>query len=196
MTERSVQLHVKTPTERQDMGWGQSSSQLPDTPEQGSQQRFAQAMKATELAPAVPLPGQTDAASLSHPMGLFGASTLAPTPAAHSALLPLLPLLRDSLRGLQVGQDGRRVRLEISEELYPGVSVSVFEDAGAWVAQFVCSQRPPYQELAACAPEMARKLADELGRDALWRVIDESQGPVAEGDAQHSTEAFASAPPN
>ena len=37
--------------------------------------------------------------------------------------------------------------------------------------------------------------ADELRRDALWRVIDESEGPVAEGDADHITEAFASAPP-
>ncbi len=188
MSERSVQLHLRTPTERQDMGTGHTS-QWTSTPDEDSQQRFQQAMKASELAPPVPPPGET--APVTHPMGLFGG-------AHHSeptGVKPgLMPLLRDSLQGLQVGQDGRSIRLEISDDLYPGVSVAVFEDAGAWVAEFRCSQALSYEALSRPAHEMARELANTLERDALWRVIDESNGPVADGDRDHTTEAFASAP--
>ena len=94
-----------------------------------------------------------------------------------------------------MGQDARRVRLELEENLYPGVSVAIFEDAGAWVAEFRCSQPSSYAELAEPARDMARQLADELHHDALWRVIDESEGPVVDDDPDHTTEAFASAPP-
>jgi hypothetical protein len=190
MTERSVQLHLRTPTERQDTGMGQASSQFKAAPDQDSQQRFAQAMKASDLAPAAPLPGEPVGQPAASPMGLFGG-----VPAAAATLKPgLMPLLKDSLKGLQVGQDARSVRLELDESLYPGVSVSVFEDAGAWVAEFRCQNKEAYTELATPAQDMARQLADELQHDALWRVIDESDGPVADNALDHTTEAFASAP--
>lgn len=192
MSERSVQLHLRTPTERQDSGLGQAGSQFKAAPDPDSQQRFAQAMKASELAPSAPLPGEPAGQAVASPMGLFGGMA----PAAPAGLRPgLLPLLKDSLKGLQVGQDARSLRLELDEDLYPGVSVSVFEDAGAWVAEFRCSQQAVYTELAEPARDMARQLADELHHDALWRVIDESQGPVGADDPDRTTEAFASAPP-
>ena len=192
MSERSVQLHLRTPTERQDSGLGQAASQFKAAPDQDSQQRFAQAMKASDLAPTSPLPGESSNQAATSPMGLFGS----PQATASTALKPgLMPLLKDSLKGLQVGQDARSLRLELDDSLYPGVSVSIFEDAGAWVAEFRCSHAPSYAELATSAQDMARQLADELHHDALWRVIDESQGPVAQDDTDHTTEAFASAPP-
>jgi hypothetical protein len=85
--------------------------------------------------------------------------------------------------------------MALDDALFPGVAVSVFEDAGAWVAEFRCSQIESYLSLSAPAADMARQLANELRRDTLWRVLDESEGPVADGDSDHSTEAFASAPP-
>jgi hypothetical protein len=194
MTERSVQLHTRTPTERQDFGMGAGSSQnMPSTPGDGSAERFKQAMKASDLAPPSPPPGESTAQAVANPMGLFGA---VPASAGSTAIKPgVMNLLKDSLKGLQVGQEQRSVRMELDEGLYPGVAVSVYEDAGAWVAEFRCSELASFQSLAEPAQSMARQLADELRRDALWRVIDESEGPVAEGDADHTTEAFASAPP-
>lgn len=192
MSERSVQLHLRTPTERQDTGLGQSLPQQMTSPDQESQQRFAQAMKASDLAPPAPAPGETVGQSVSSPMGLFSAAS---TPLSGSDLHSgMLPLIKNSLKGLQVGQDARSVRLELDDALYPGVSVAVFEDAGAWVAEFRCSQQDSYESLALPAQEMAHQMASELQHDALWRVIDESAGPVAENDQDHTTEAFASAP--
>jgi hypothetical protein len=192
MTERSVQLHLRTPTERQDFGMGAGGSQgTPDSPTDGSAERFKQAMKASDLAPQAPLPGEQAGKAVANPMGLFGAVVPADTPGVHPGVMNLL---KDSLKGLQVGQEQRGVRMELDDALYPGTAVSVFEDAGAWVAEFRCRQIDAYRALAEPAQEMARRLADELERDALWRVIDESDGPVAEGDADHTTEAFASAP--
>ena len=192
MSERSVQLHLRTPTERQESGLGQGSSGLPSAPNQDSQNRFQQAMKATDLAPAAPLPGESAAVSVANPMGLFGGSSAwAESPGVKAGLMPLL---KDSLKGLQVGQDARSVRMELSEDLYPGVSVSIFEDAGAWVAEFRCTHASSYEDLSAPAQEMASQLADELRRDALWRVINESNGPVSDADPDRTTEAFASAP--
>lgn len=191
MSERSVQLHLRTPTERQESGQGQASAQFRSAPDQDSQRRFAQALKASDLAPASTLPGEPLGKAEASPMGLFGGVQAT---AAIDLKPGLLPMLKDSLKGLQVGQDARSLRLELDDTLYPGVSVSIFEDAGAWVAEFRCSQHGSYTELATPAQGMARQLADELHHDALWRVIDESTGPIANDDPDHTTEAFASAP--
>jgi hypothetical protein len=195
MSERSVQLHLRTPTERQDMGTGLGAGQsqgMPSAPGDGSAERFKQAMaKASDLAPAAPLPGEQSAVTIGNPMGLFGGAAPAAAPGVHPGVMGLL---KDSLKGLQVGQEQRSVRMELDDALYPGVAVAVFEDAGAWVAEFRCSQLESYRSLSEPAQDMARQLADELQRDALWRVIDESDGPVADGDTDHTTEAFASAP--
>lgn len=193
MSEKSVQLHLRTPTERQDFGLGAGGSQsTPDAPADGSAERFKQAMmKPSDLAPPAPLPGEQTGKAVSNPMGLFGGAV---PPSDQSVHPGVINLLKDSLKGLQVGQEQRGVRMELDDALYPGVAVSVFEDAGAWVAEFRCRALDSYRALSTPSQEMARRLADELERDALWRVIDESDGPVADGDADHTTEAFASAP--
>ena len=194
MTERSVQLHMRTPTERQDFGLGAGDSQgsLPQSPGEGSTDRFKQAMKASDLAPELPLPGDKNEAAVATPMALFGGASGGNT----NVIKPgVMNLLKESLKGLQVGQEQRSVRMALDDSLFPGVAVSVFEDAGAWVAEFRCSQIESYRSLSAPAADMARQFANELRRDTLWRVLDESEGPVADGDNDHTTEAFASAPP-
>lgn len=191
MSERSVQLHLHTPTERQDLDLGQSPSQtLPDAPQDGSAERFRQAMHEASTAASGP-PPEASAALPSGPMGLFGGAARAPSAGVHPGVLQLM---QDSIKGLQVGQDQRGVRMELDDALYPGVAVSVFEDAGAWVAELRCRDSESYRALSTPAQDMARQLAQSLQRDALWRVIDESAGPVADGDADRTTEAFASSP--
>lgn len=98
------------------------------------------------------------------------------------------------------GTGGRMLMMDIGDEILPGVTVSVYEDAGAWVAEFRCREEAPFCLLAQRASSMASKLADELGQDAVWRVMAEGLSPGGEWSAlvnnEHqgypSTEVFAS----
>lgn len=97
--------------------------------------------------------------------------------------------LQNGVKRLMVAEDQRSLRLDLDASVFPGVIVEVFEDAGAWVAQFTCSEQSSFDRLAAAAQEMASRMADTLERDALWRVLAEG-GPIA----AQSVEAFCSAP--
>lgn len=73
------------------------------------------------------------------------------------------------------GRSGRReVRLTLSDDLLPGVSVCVYQSEGAWIADFETTDPHSFQQLAAPAPDMARQLATLLHHDAVWQVADRS----------------------
>lgn len=85
----------------------------------------------------------------------------------------VLSTLSSMVQQLMVGEglDGRRtLRLQINPEILPGVTVTVTEDAGAWVADFECQQEDSFLRLARSAQEMAPRLAQMLQQDAVWRV--------------------------
>ena len=70
---------------------------------------------------------------------------------------------------------------------------------GLLVSATAMAQQPAQKEQEFKTPEerakfQTEKMASELQHDAIWRVIDESAGRVAENDQDHTTEAFASAP--
>lgn len=116
------------------------------------------------------------------------------TPAAHSDALPhgipsvTLPAggpasapaldagiqdaLCNSLERLLVSEDGARdeVRLDISDETLPGVSVNVFEDEGRLVVCFTCSVDKVRRDLDAAIHHLAQQLANRLHRDVLLQV--------------------------
>lgn len=192
MNDRSIQLHIRTPNDRQDFSMGAGNAQSgPMTAQDGSAERFKQALlKSADLMPATD-PASQETQQIGSPMNLFGVAPTAATPALNPGVMNLL---KNNIKGLQVGQEQRSVRMELDDTLYPGVNVSVFEDAGALVAEFRCTEKQSYLSLAEPAQEMARQMADEINRDALWRVIDESEGPVVDFDIDHTCEAFASAP--
>lgn len=98
--------------------------------------------------------------------------------------------LQDGVKRLMVAEDQRSLRMDLDAAAFPGVVVEVFEDAGAWVAQFTCSESGSFDRLAAAAEEMATRMAASLERDALWRVLAE---PAALGE-RAPVEAFSSAP--
>jgi len=98
--------------------------------------------------------------------------------------------LQDNVKRLMVAEDQRSLRMDLDPTAFPGVIVEVFEDAGAWVAQFTCSERSSFDRLAGAANEMSLRMAEALGRDALWRVI--AEGPGLDG--QDPVEAFSSSP--
>jgi hypothetical protein len=74
-----------------------------------------------------------------------------------------LQQLQGMVKSLAVGRD----------ESWPGVEMWVFEDAGAWVAQFRCRDESSFLRLATQAREMAGELARELQNDAVWCVVAE-----------------------
>jgi hypothetical protein len=208
MPDRPVSLDLRTPSGQAqgDLAGGLPGGTARRAPDQDAVARFGQSLRAdrpNEMAQGQPAPASGTPAS---PFSLFGRQAMtgpggpldglaerAPEP-AEAARAQVASLwdrsLQDTVRRLLVAEDQRSLRLDIDPSVFPGVVLEVFEDAGAWVAQFSCSDRGSYQRLAACAQEMAPRLADALARDSLWRVLGDA------GDAQglEAVEAFASAP--
>ena len=89
--------------------------------------------------------------------------------------------LRQAAGRLMVGDgsSGRReVRIDLKDEILPGVTVSVYEDQGRLVADFVCASEPSREKLCACAPALAGELAGSLNRAVLVRVCtDDPEDP-------------------
>lgn len=125
----------------------------------------------------------------------------------HDAALEMLEHMVDTLCVGDGAETTRKVRIDLADAVFPGVTLSVFEDAGAWVASFDCREPQPFIALAGASHAMARRLADTLGQDALWRVI-AHELPVGDDEWMHwcdahwidtdgqraGTESFASAP--
>lgn len=111
------------------------------------------------------------------PFALFGAGASPAGPGAADAgddvATRLARDLGSSVERLLVGDgsSGRReARLDLADDLLPGVSVSVFEEAGRVVAAFVCANETSRERLAACAATLASELAQALSRSTLVRV--------------------------
>ena len=101
-----------------------------------------------------------------------------------SSLLDSVAELADRIL-VDVGDQGRReVRIEVSEDVLPGVSLSVYQQHGEWIAAFRCTDPAAYTLLAEPAEQMARDLADLLQAPARWCVTFDSTPPA-------QTEAFA-----
>lgn len=181
-----------------------SHQQRDDAPSQDIE-RFARALAAPPLANA----GAAESSPLL-PSPLLS-SPLSPPPQGVQSPQAPFDDLRDDLQRmvgqLMVGQDAspsgsRLLRMEINEDLLPGVTVRVFEDAGAWVAEFLCRDESSYVMLAEPAQEMARRLAQTLENDSVWRVVADGLIPSGDwarlvnnsSDGLPSTEMFASSP--
>ncbi|MPM21010.1 hypothetical protein SDC9_67449 [bioreactor metagenome] len=69
------------------------------------------------------------------------------------------------------GSSGRRaVQIQLSNDALPGVVMDVFEDAGAVVAEFTCSQESSRERLVHAAQWLADGLHASLQRTAVVRV--------------------------
>ena len=77
------------------------------------------------------------------------------------------------------GSSGRReVRFELKSDVLPGVTVSVYQEAGCVVAAFACASEASREKLCAAAPGLAAELAQSLGRACLVRVTtDDPEDP-------------------
>jgi hypothetical protein len=192
MAERPIHLDIQTRSSLLTAGTpsqpGRQERQAPDADTLG---RFARAMQADAQSSQInPSPtGESAPLPFSGPLGLFsqGASNSAHTPRVPPQMLEQLT---QGVRQMLVGQEQRSMQLSLDETLMPGVKVKVFEDAGAWVAEFACTDTRSYERLAAASNPMASQLAQALAQDALWRVLLLGAQP----EPLQTTEAFASAP--
>lgn len=205
MADRPVGLDLRTPTGQPqgDLTGGLAGGNARQAPDRDAVARFSDSLRAggSEAVPqAQTAGGPASPFSLFSRVGVPGgtasgeAAALTGREAAADVQAQVESLwdrsIQDSVRRLMVAEDQRSLRLDIDPSVFPGVVLEVFEDAGAWVAQFSCTDRGSFERLAASAQEMAPRMADALARDALWRVIGEG------GDALglDEVEAFASAP--
>jgi hypothetical protein len=112
---------------------------------------------------------------------LFGAFAQPASASAAPAPGALSQGLRQAAERLLVGDgsSGRReVRIELKDEVLPGVTVCVYEDQGLLVADFVCASEPSREKLCACAQALAGELAGSLNRAVLVRVsTDDPEDP-------------------
>src|SRR5690606_29501676 len=64
----------------------------------------------------------------------------------------------------------RQVRMRISQDVLPGVTLSVSEDAGRVVVEFVCTVESSREWLSQCAERLAGALATRLNRETRMFV--------------------------
>lgn len=145
-------------------------------------QAFEQAMSQGD-ADTPPAP-----AAAASPFSLFGAGAAAAAAGADGATDALVQALGETAGQLLVadGSQGRRqVRVELKDDVLPGVSVSVYEDEGRVVADFVCANERSRERACAMAPELAAQLAQSLDRPTRVRVsTDDPEDPrLAETEA-------------
>lgn len=138
-----------------------------------------------------PMPDASDAARFAAAMADEGVS---PTPGSRS--LPVFPSLAglpvsstavaseewreplgDALERLMVGEGrhGQQVRMELKEEVLPGVSVALEENEGRLLVTFFCRDEESRCRLAEGLPHFATTLAERLRRDVRVRVQNDDE---------------------
>ncbi|QXL83629.1 hypothetical protein [Comamonas sp. NLF-1-9] len=188
-SDRSIHLDIGLPP-RSDLGHAAGDGGLP-TPgkggrdEQQLQQDASRMQSLLQQAPSAP--AAAPAAMAQHPFELFGqalpGAAAAERPAAPeaSALAGLDERLSQMAQRLLVGEGrhgGQAVQMQLADADLPGVVLQVFEDEGALVAEFTCSQEEARERLARNAPWLAEQLAERLQRASLVRVLaDDPEDP-------------------
>lgn len=165
-TDRPINLDVSTPNLGTSLGnqWTNSQPNARREPDAEAHNRFEETLSkppvgAVEKPVSAPVPS---------PFSLFGAATAqAPIPMDTA----LSQQLVDGMERLMVGENGgRHVRMELKDELLPGVTVEIQETEGRLQVDFFCGVEASRHRLNAAAPEHAPRLASRLGRDVLLRV--------------------------
>ncbi|MBW7899929.1 MAG: hypothetical protein H3C26_00500 [Rhodocyclaceae bacterium] len=175
--DRGVNLNLSLPehgARGTDGGLGGSVPDGRSQPDAQARQRFEQAM----AAPAAPK-GTPDQPAAPQPFALFGSlARAAEPPAADDGLGERMA---EGIARLMVGDGGsgnRQVRMELKDELLPGVSVVVQELEGRLQVDFICGNEDSRQRLDAALDANARTLAERLNRPVLLRVqTDDDEDP-------------------
>ncbi|HSV47685.1 MAG TPA: hypothetical protein VLJ58_17990 [Ramlibacter sp.] len=174
MVDRRIDLNVSVPDYKSGelaSGLGGSDARPRGEADPGARERFEQALQGGTPAAAA-APGSEAPA----PFALFGlrpgATTAAGTgPAAAPAAWS--GQIGDAVQSLMVGDGSsgnKQVRMELKDDVLPGVTVTVQELEGRCQVDFICAVEESRLRLNAAAPSQAQLLADRLARPVLLRV--------------------------
>lgn len=192
-TSRSIHLDVRTP----DMGGqalspGLGQSHTSSQPDAQARQRFEQALEQPSESAGHP---PAEGAPQQSPTALFVPGRLPVTPASGgtetAAWRDAGRQIADAVEQLMVDEDSRgqrQVRMDLKDEVLPGVTVAIQQAEGRLRVDFLCRHEAPRLQLNAAAPAMAMELAQTLRCDIWLRVqTDDDEDP-------RTHEAFASSP--
>ena len=180
MTERRVDLNLNTPTMRQDDLARQPGRHERGAADEQDRERFERSLagdgaKGEENGRARP------EAMPASPFALFGGgggqvaggprdATDDSARRASGSGLERLPDMLDRLMVGEGGAGGKIVRMALSDDLLPGVSISVSEFEGGWLVECECRDDDSRERLCAQLRELASEMAERTGRVTLWRV--------------------------
>lgn len=170
MSERRVSLTLA----QADLGstafgrQNEPSSSFPAANNADDEARFAAALADGASPTMVPSdPG------LPQPFALFGAAvSLSASPLQKHAVQWLEEGLSPMVEQLLVGEglNGRQVRLALTEDQLPGVTITIDECEGRLQVSFICDVERSRSTLVEALPEMATTLALRLQREVLMRI--------------------------
>ncbi len=167
--DRRIDLNVSVPDYKAGdlaSGLGGSGAQPRKDADPGARDRFEQAMQAGKP------PAEAPAALPSNAFALFGLRPAAsPTPAPAPA--PWSGEVGQAVERLMVGDGSsgnKQVRMELKDDVLPGVTVTVQELEGRCQVDFICAVEESRLRLMAAAPAQAPLLAQRLDRPVLLRV--------------------------
>lgn len=194
MTERRIALDLGMPSPQPGFEAPAGAGGQPQADARGEQglagdARQLRALLEAGRAGAGATPGAAPAGAVPRPFDLFGTPVRAAVPApAEPVTQPpggavdgLGDALSQMAQRLLVGDgsSGRRaVQLQLADGALPGTVVDVFEEEGAVVARFTCSQESARERLVRNADWLAASLAARLQRDVRVEVLaDDPEDP-------------------
>lgn len=168
MSERSLNLNLST-----------SSSGLRGSLTSGNQARAGADAHAQAQFEKALQAGEKSASEAQQPSSMAAVSSLLQQTATRSAPAKRdLTALRSTLASLFVddGSHGKRqAGMQLAEDVLPGVTVMVYEDEGAWIADFTCTHDDSRHLLYGEAPAMAQEMANACHRRTAWRVMTDDE---------------------
>lgn len=137
---------------------GQASGQQPND---ADRRAFEQALAQPDQS------ASSEEMTRSGPFSLLGDTPVRETLSGETAAGEISLLLSETAQRLFVGNgntSSRQVRVELGDDVLPGVSVAVYEEEGRVVAHFICTVERSRERLEASALSMAGELAERLNR--------------------------------
>ena len=181
--DRRIDLHVSVPdfgSRSFDPGSSQGGNATRQPPDGHTQDRFERLLNGADAdkRPEV----DAEKVSAPNPFSLLGALPVADLSRPVQQAAPALShQIGSSIERLMVDDDHngqRQVRMELKDDLLPGVTVVIQELDGRLQVDFICSVESSRLRLNEAAPEQARSLAERLRRDVLLRVqSDDDEDP-------------------
>lgn len=171
--ERPIHLDVSVPGFTTTGGgagnpsWGQGPA------DQQARERFERAL----AEPGEPMSTEAKGVGAALPFSLFASVAVG----SAQERVQAHPAIGEMVERLMVddgSHGGKQVRMELKDELLPGVTVAIQELEGRLQVDFICSVESSRLRLEAAAPEQAQVLAGRLKRGVLLRVqTDDADDP-------------------